>query len=131
MIVNNSVADSCARIVANPEPLGSDDARGVGRGRRSPTAACPPSSCRWLVGVDFSFAVSSVTATVVNTAPTRLACMAAAAAGMVRDFGFAMGPALIGAIALSKAAGNFNHTIAGVPRSPRSRTPPSAPAPSW
>lgn len=68
-----------------------------------------------LVGMGFSFAVSSVTATVVNTAPTRLAGMAAATTSMVRDFGFAMGPALIGAIALSKAAGNFNQAIAGVP----------------
>lgn len=68
-----------------------------------------------LVGVGFSFAVSSVTATVVNTVPTRLAGMAAATTSMVRDFGFAMGPALIGAIALSKAATNFNHAISGAP----------------
>lgn len=65
-----------------------------------------------LVGVGFSFAVSSVTATVVNTVPTRLAGMAAATTSMVRDFGFAMGPALIGAIALSRAATSFNAALA-------------------
>lgn len=65
-----------------------------------------------LVGVGFSFAVSSVTATVVNTAPPQFAGMAAATTSMVRDFGFAMGPALIGAVALSKAGGAFNHALA-------------------
>jgi MFS family permease len=64
-----------------------------------------------LVGVGFSFAVSSVTATVVNTVPARLAGMAAATTSMVRDFGFAMGPALIGAVALSKAAGSFHQAL--------------------
>ncbi|SEG87180.1 Major Facilitator Superfamily protein [Actinacidiphila yanglinensis] len=66
-----------------------------------------------LVGVGFSFAVSSVTATVVNTVPKTLAGMAAATTSMVRDFGFAMGPALIGAIALSRAAGRFHSDLAG------------------
>ena len=65
-----------------------------------------------LVGVGFSFAVSSVTATVVNTVPTKLAGMAAATTSMVRDFGFAMGPALIGAVALSRAATSFNASLA-------------------
>jgi MFS family permease len=68
-----------------------------------------------LVGIGFSFAVSSVTATVVNTVPTKLAGMAAATTSMVRDFGFAMGPALIGAIALSKAGTAFNASLAGSP----------------
>ncbi|BBA96416.1 putative transmembrane efflux protein [Actinacidiphila reveromycinica] len=66
-----------------------------------------------LVGVGFSFAVSSVTATVVNTVPPKLSGMAAAATSMVRDFGFAMGPALIGAVALSKAGTSFHHALAG------------------
>jgi MFS family permease len=68
-----------------------------------------------LVGVGFSFAVSSITATVVNTAPPQFAGMAAATTSMVRDFGFAMGPAVIGAVALSKAGGLFNHAVAGSP----------------
>src|ERR1700761_2845978 len=67
-----------------------------------------------LVGIGFAFAVSSVTATVVNTVPTRLAGMAAATTSMVRDFGFALGPAVVGAIALSKAAGLFNTAINAV-----------------
>ena len=65
-----------------------------------------------LVGIGFSFAVSSVTATVVNTVPGNLAGMAAATTSMVRDFGFAMGPALIGAVALSRAATAFNGSLA-------------------
>lgn len=64
-----------------------------------------------LVGVGFSFAVSSVTATVVNTVPPKLAGMAAATTSMVRDFGFAMGPAVIGAIALSKAGTLFDKAV--------------------
>ncbi|MEV8567286.1 MFS transporter [Streptomyces sp. NPDC051322] len=68
-----------------------------------------------LVGVGFSFAVSSVTATVVNTVPGKLAGMAAATTSMVRDFGFAMGPALIGAVALSRTAGSFNSSLADAP----------------
>jgi len=68
-----------------------------------------------LVGVGFSFAVSSVTATVVNTAPPQFSGMAAATTSMVRDFGFAMGPAIIGAAALSKAGTAFNHALSGSP----------------
>ena len=64
-----------------------------------------------LVGIGFAFAVSSVTATVVNTVPTKLAGMAAATTSMVRDFGFALGPAVVGAIALSKAGGLFNTAV--------------------
>jgi len=66
-----------------------------------------------LVGVGFAFAVSSVTATVVNTAPPQFSGMAAATTSMVRDFGFAMGPAVIGAAALSKAGAAFNHALSG------------------
>jgi MFS family permease len=66
-----------------------------------------------LVGIGFAFAVSSVTATVVNTAPPKFAGMAAATTSMVRDFGFAMGPALVGAIALSKAGTSFATSVNG------------------
>lgn len=68
-----------------------------------------------LVGIGFAFAVSSVTATVVNTAPPQFAGMAAATTSMVRDFGFAMGPALVGAVALSKAGGLFNQALTTSP----------------
>jgi MFS family permease len=64
-----------------------------------------------LVGIGFAFAVSSVTATVVNTVPSRLAGMAAATTSMVRDFGFALGPAVIGAIALSRSGSLFNAAV--------------------
>jgi hypothetical protein len=47
--------------------------------------------------------------------PRRLGGMAAATTSMVRDFGFAMGPALIGAIALSKAATSFGHALDNTP----------------
>jgi len=68
-----------------------------------------------LVGIGFAFAVSSVTATVVNTAPPQFAGMAAATTSMVRDFGFAMGPAVVGALALSKAGGVFNQALGKSP----------------
>ena len=64
-----------------------------------------------LVGVGFAFAVSSVTATVVNTVPPNLAGMAAATSMVRATSGFALGPAVIGAIALSKAAELFNTAI--------------------
>ena len=67
-----------------------------------------------LVGIGFAFAVASVTATVVNTVPPQLAGMAAATTSMVRDFGFALGPAVVGAFALGKAGGLFNTAINGV-----------------
>lgn len=57
-----------------------------------------------LVGVGFSFAVAAVTATVVETVPHGLAGMASATTSMLRDFGFTLGPAVIGAIATAKAA---------------------------
>ena len=56
-----------------------------------------------LVGVGFSFAVSAVTATAVETVPHSLAGMASATTSMLRDFGFTLGPAVIGAIATAKA----------------------------
>ncbi len=56
-----------------------------------------------LVGIGFSFAVSAVTATVVETVPHSLAGMASATTSMLRDFGFTLGPAVIGAIATAKA----------------------------
>jgi MFS family permease len=61
-----------------------------------------------LVGVGFAFAVSSVTSTVVNTVPPKLAGMAAAATSMVRDFGFALGAALIGAIAVTALSSGYS-----------------------
>lgn len=65
-----------------------------------------------LVGVGFAFSVSSVTATAVNTVPSHLEGMASAATNQLRDLGFTLGPAVIGAIALSRASSQFNHALA-------------------
>lgn len=65
-----------------------------------------------LVGVGFSFAVSSITATAVNTVPVPLAGMASATTSLLRDFGFTLGPAVIGAVALSRAGSAFTSALA-------------------
>lgn len=68
-----------------------------------------------LVGIGFAFAVSSVTAVAVNTVPVKLAGMASATTSLLRDFGFTMGPAIVGAIALSRAASSIHAKIATTP----------------
>jgi MFS family permease len=68
-----------------------------------------------LVGIGFAFAVSSVTAVLVNTVPHRLAGMVGGAANMLRDFGFTLGPAVVGAIALSRAAAEIHSKLASSP----------------
>jgi len=65
-----------------------------------------------IIGVGFAFAVASVTAVAVNTVPNQLAGMASGATSMLRDFGFTLGPAVIGAIALSRAASDMQAKIA-------------------
>ncbi len=65
-----------------------------------------------LVGIGFALAVSSVTAVLVNTVPNRLAGMVGGAANMLRDFGFTLGPAVVGAIALSRAAAVIHTKLA-------------------
>ncbi|WP_435133400.1 MFS transporter [Actinacidiphila sp. bgisy144] len=64
-----------------------------------------------LVGVGFSFAVSAVTATAVETVPHDLAGMASATTSMLRDFGFTLGPAVIGAIATANAVHHFSGSL--------------------
>jgi MFS family permease len=71
-----------------------------------------------LVGVGFSFCVSSITATAVNTVPVPLAGMASATTSLLRDFGFTLGPAVIGAVALSSAGARFTSELAGSSLSP-------------
>ena len=75
-----------------------------------------------LVGVGFSFCVSSITATAVNTVPVHLAGMASATTSLLRDFGFTLGPAVIGAVALSSASARFTSTLAGSSLSPAVKT---------
>jgi hypothetical protein len=64
-----------------------------------------------LVGLGFSVTVTSITATAVNTVPTHLAGMASATTNLLRDFGFTLGPAVIGAVALSRAATSFSDSL--------------------
>jgi len=68
-----------------------------------------------LVGIGFAFAVSSVTAVAVNTVRIPLAGMASATTSLLRDFGFTMGPAIVGAIALSRAASSIHAKVAASP----------------
>jgi MFS family permease len=66
-----------------------------------------------LVGSGFALAVTSVTAVTVNTVPNHLEGMASGTTNMLRDFGFTLGPAVIGAVALSQAAASMARTVAG------------------
>jgi MFS family permease len=68
-----------------------------------------------IVGIGFALAVSSVTAVAVNTVRVHLAGMASATTSLLRDFGFTLGPAIIGAIALSRAAGQIHTRVASSP----------------
>jgi hypothetical protein len=68
-----------------------------------------------LIGVGFAFALNGVTAVAVNTVPNHLAGMASGTTSQLRDFGFTLGPAVIGAIALSKAASEIQRQIAANP----------------
>jgi MFS family permease len=65
-----------------------------------------------LVGIGFAFTVSSITATAVNTVPIHYAGMASASTSLLRDLGFTLGPAIVGAVALSRAAGTFSTNLA-------------------
>jgi MFS family permease len=68
-----------------------------------------------LIGVGFAFALSGVTAVAVNTVPNHLAGMASGTTSQLRDFGFTLGPAVIGAIALSRAAAEIQSKLAASP----------------
>ena len=68
-----------------------------------------------LVGIGFAFAISSVTAVAVNTVRVQLAGMASATTSLLRDFGFTLGPAIVAAVALSRAATSIHNAIAASP----------------
>ena len=68
-----------------------------------------------LIGVGFAFALSGVTAVAVNTVPNHLAGMASGTTSQLRDFGFTLGPAVIGTIALSRAAAEIQDKLAASP----------------
>jgi MFS family permease len=68
-----------------------------------------------LVGIGFALSVSAMTAVLVDTVPNHLEGMASGAANMLRDFGFTLGPAVIGAVTLSRAASNIHAQVASTP----------------
>jgi predicted MFS family arabinose efflux permease len=66
-----------------------------------------------VVGIGFGLALSALSMVVVSTPPTHLAGMASGTTNMLRDFGFTLGPAVIGAVALSQAADQIRQRLAG------------------
>jgi MFS family permease len=66
-----------------------------------------------VVGAGFALAVTSLTAVAVNTVPNHLAGMASGSTNMLRDFGFTLGPAIVGAVALSQAAARIASNLSG------------------
>ena len=68
-----------------------------------------------LVGIGFAFAISSVIAVAVNTVRIQLAGMASATTSLLRDFGFTLGPAIVAAVALSRAGSAIHAKLAASP----------------
>ncbi|MCG2621875.1 MFS transporter [Arthrobacter sp. I2-34] len=60
-----------------------------------------------LVGLGFALTLSPMTAIAVNSVPRQLTGMASATTNLLRDLGFALGPVLVGAIALSTAGSHL------------------------
>jgi MFS family permease len=65
-----------------------------------------------LIGVGFALSVSSFTAVAINTVPLHLAGMASATTNLLRDLGFALGPIIVGAVALSTAGNKLGAALA-------------------
>lgn len=68
-----------------------------------------------LVGIGFALALTALSSIAVSTPPTHLAGMASGTTNMLRDLGFTLGPAIIGAVALSQAAAEIKGKIAASP----------------
>ncbi|MBO1754574.1 MFS transporter [Allobranchiibius sp. CTAmp26] len=68
-----------------------------------------------VVGAGFKTAVTAITVVAVNSVPTQKAGMASGATSMLRDFGLTLGPAIIGAIALTNAANAIQAKVASSP----------------
>ena len=75
-------------------------------------AVLPPLA---IAGAGVACALTAVTAVVINTVPNHLAGMAAGWASLLRDFGFTLGPAVVGAVALSRAAHEIHEKVASNP----------------
>ena len=65
-----------------------------------------------LIGVGFALSVSSFTAVAINTVPLHMAGMASATTNLLRDLGFALGPIIVGAVALSTAGERLGAALA-------------------
>lgn len=68
-----------------------------------------------VIGAGFKTAVTAITVVAVNSVPTDKAGMASGATSMLRDFGLTLGPAIVGAIALTNAANAIAGKLAGDP----------------
>jgi MFS family permease len=68
-----------------------------------------------VVGAGFKLAVTSITVVAVNSVQTQKAGMASGATSMLRDFGLTLGPAIVGAVALTNAANAISAKIASTP----------------
>ncbi|MFI6874708.1 MFS transporter [Streptomyces sp. NPDC050400] len=66
-----------------------------------------------LIGIGFALTISSVTAVALGSVPPHLAGMASATTNMLRDLGFALGPVVVGAVALSGAGSAFTTNLSG------------------
>ncbi|WGL51346.1 MFS transporter [Nocardioides sp. BP30] len=69
-----------------------------------------------VIGAGFKTAVTAITVVAVNSVPTDKAGMASGATSMLRDFGLTLGPAIVGAIALTNAANAISAKVAGSPK---------------
>ncbi|RLV48450.1 MFS transporter [Nocardioides mangrovicus] len=69
-----------------------------------------------VIGAGFKIAVTSITVVAVNSVPTNKAGMASGATSMLRDLGLTLGPAIIGAIALTNAANSIQSTLDSTPK---------------
>ena len=65
-----------------------------------------------VIGAGFKTAVTAITVVAVNSVPTQKAGMASGATSMLRDFGLTLGPAIVGAIALTNASNAISAKIA-------------------
>ncbi|WP_405970549.1 MFS transporter [Streptomyces sp. NBC_00988] len=74
-----------------------------------------------LNGLGFGLVVAALTAAAVNTVPQQHTGMAGATTSLVRDLGQTLGPAIVGAVALSIAAGRIASGLAGAGLTPAER----------
>ncbi|WP_344734937.1 MFS transporter [Nocardioides fonticola] len=68
------------------------------------------------IGAGFKLAVTAVTVVAVNSVPVGKAGMASGATSMLRDLGLTLGPAIIGAVSLSRAGDAIAARLASDPQ---------------